>query len=80
MTLAFPHGFLDFLRKGDRRRHRVGDHELEPAGLERFNRALRELSPQAPAITMDQIAGAAKIKARKLRLTNKSEQKALSPY
>lgn len=59
MTLAFPHGFLDFLRKGDRRRHRVGDHELEPAGLERFNRALRELSPQAPAITMDQIAGAA---------------------
>lgn len=59
MQPAFPHGFLDFLRRPDRRRHRVGDYELEPAGLARFNRALRELDPCAPAITMDQVAGAA---------------------
>lgn len=59
MPSDFPHGFLDFLRRRDGRHHRVGDYELEPAGLERFNRALRELSRAAPAITMDQIAGAA---------------------
>ena len=59
MSLEFPHGFLDFLRRRDRRGHRVGDYELEPAGLACFNRALQALSPGAPAITMDQVAGAA---------------------
>jgi hypothetical protein len=42
MPSDFPHGFLDFLRRRDGRHHRVGDYELEPAGLERFNRALRD--------------------------------------
>lgn len=58
-SVTFPHGFLDFLSVSPGRRHRVGDLELEPARLETFNRALRDLSPEAPGITMDQIATAA---------------------
>ena len=58
-SITFPHGFLDFLNVSPGRRHRVGDYELEPARLETFNRALRALSPDAPGITMDQIATAA---------------------
>lgn len=58
-SITFPHGFLDFLNVSPGRRHRVGDYELEPERLETFNRALRALSPEAPGITMDQIATAA---------------------
>lgn len=58
-NITFPHGFLDFLRVSQGRRHTIGDYELEPVRLERFNRSLRELSPDAPAMTMDQIATAA---------------------
>lgn len=58
-SITFPHGFLDFLRVSQGRRHRIGDHELTPAGLDRFNQALRALSPEAPNMTMDQIASAA---------------------
>jgi hypothetical protein len=58
-SVTFPHGFLDFLRISQGRRHLVGDYELEPQRLERFNLALRELSPEAPAMTLDQIASAA---------------------
>lgn len=57
--LDFPHGFLDFLRVKHCRRNRIGDYELEPARMERFNSALRALSLEAPAVTMDQIVGAA---------------------
>jgi hypothetical protein len=56
---TFPHGFLDFLKVSQERRRSVGAYELQPSGLARFNRALRELSPQAPQLTMDQVAGAA---------------------
>lgn len=58
-SVTFPHGFLDFLRVSQGRRHTIGDYELEPARLARFNDALRELSPDAPAMTLDQIATAA---------------------
>ena len=58
-SVTFPHGFLDFLRISQGRRHRVGDYELEPARLDRFNQALLALSPEAPRVTMDQIASAA---------------------
>ena len=58
-SITFPHGFLDFLRVSQGRRHRVGDHELDPARLDHFNQALRALSPDAPSMTMDQIATAA---------------------
>lgn len=59
-SMTFPHGFLDFLKVSPGRRHHVGDYELEPQRLERFNQALRDLSPEAPAMTLDQIATAAK--------------------
>jgi len=58
-SVTFPHGFLDFLRISQGRRHRIGDYELEPSRLDRFNDALRTLSPEAPKMTMDQIASAA---------------------
>jgi hypothetical protein len=58
-SVTFPHGFLDFLRISQGRRHRIGDYELEPSRLDRFNEALRSLSPEAPKMTMDQIASAA---------------------
>jgi hypothetical protein len=58
-SMTFPHGFLDFLKISQGRRHLVGDYELEPQRLERFNQALRDLSPEAPAMTLDQIASAA---------------------
>jgi len=58
-SVTFPHGFLDFLHVSQGRRHTIGDYELEPARLDRFNHALRELSPDAPAMTLDQIASAA---------------------
>jgi len=56
---TFPHDFLDFLRMSERRPHRVGDYELDPACMARFNGALHELNPEAPEMTMDQIASAA---------------------
>jgi uncharacterized membrane protein YkvA (DUF1232 family) len=59
-SMTFPHGFLDFLKVSPGRRHHVGDYELEPHRLERFNQALHDISPEAPAMTMDQIASAAK--------------------
>ena len=58
-NVTFPHGFLDFLRISQGRRHRIGDYELQPSRLDRFNDALRALSPEAPKMTMDQIASAA---------------------
>ena len=57
--MTFPQGFLDFPKVGPGRRHRVGDHELDPRRLDDFNRVLCELSPQAPALTLDQVASAA---------------------
>ncbi len=59
-SMTFPHGFLDFLKVSPGRRHHVGDYELEPQRLERFNQALHDLSPEAPAMTLDQIASAGK--------------------
>jgi hypothetical protein len=56
---TFPRGFLDFLQVSQGRRHRVGTYEIERPRLERFNLALRELSPDAPRLTLDQIASAA---------------------
>lgn len=58
-SVTFPHGFLDFLKVSQGRRHRIGDYELTTAGLDRFNQTLRTLSPEAPNMTMDQIASAA---------------------
>lgn len=59
-SMTFPHGFLDFLKVSPGRRHHVGEYELQPHRLERFNKALRDLSPEAPAMTLDQVASAAK--------------------
>lgn len=47
---TFPHGFADFLPVSPGRRHHAGEHELRPDRLARFNQALHELSPEAPAI------------------------------
>ena len=58
-SVTFPHGFLDFLRVSQERRHRIGTCELQPARLERFNKALRAISPNAPNLTLDQMAAAA---------------------
>jgi hypothetical protein len=58
-SITFPQGFLDFLRVSQRRQQRIGDYELDPARLENFNRTLNDLSPNAPRMTMDQIAAAA---------------------
>jgi Uncharacterized conserved protein len=57
-SITFPHGFFDFLQVSQGRRHKLGDYELMPERLERFNQALRMLSPEAPSMTMDQIATA----------------------
>jgi len=56
---TFPRGFLDFLQVSRGRRHRVGTYEIERPRLERFNQALRQISPDAPNLTLDQIASAA---------------------
>lgn len=58
-SVTYPKGFLDFLTLTPTRGHRVGDHELSPVGLERLNAALRALSPESPALTLDQMATAA---------------------
>lgn len=59
-SMTFPHGFADFLKVSPGRRHHIGDHELRPEHLARFNQALRDLSPEAPAMSLDQIATAGK--------------------
>lgn len=56
--LTFPHGFMDFLKISEGRRHRIGDYDLDPARLDRFNDALHALSKEAPPVSMDQIASA----------------------
>lgn len=58
-SLTYPRGFLDFLTLTPKRGHRIGDYVLQPAGLERFNAALRALSPESPSLTLDQVATAA---------------------
>lgn len=57
-SVSFPHGFFDFLQVSQGRRHQLGDYVLEPQRLEVFNNALRSLSPEAPSLTLDQIATA----------------------
>lgn len=59
-SMTFPHGFSDFLKVSPGRRHHAGEYELQPELLERFNQSLRELSPEAPPLTLDQIASASK--------------------
>ncbi len=57
-SITFPHGFLDFLKVSPGRRHRIGEYELDPKQLETFNQALHALSPEAPALSLDQFAAA----------------------
>jgi hypothetical protein len=56
-SITFPNGFLDFLTDGDRR-HRLGDHEIDPNRLEHFNDVLHRISPDSPSLTQDQIVTA----------------------
>lgn len=58
-SMTFPQGFLDFLTLTPKRGHRIGDYEMQATGLARFNAALRELSPESPSLTLDQVATAA---------------------
>lgn len=58
-SVTYPKGFLDFLTLTPDRGHRVGDHELQADALARLNTALRALSPESPALTLDQMATAA---------------------
>ncbi len=58
-SMTFPHGFLDFLTLTPKRGHWIGDYEMQPARLERFNASLRALSPESPSLTLDQMATAA---------------------
>lgn len=58
-SLTYPHGFLDFLTAPARHGHRVGDYELQPSGLLRFNTALAAISPESPCLSLDQVATAA---------------------
>jgi uncharacterized membrane protein YkvA (DUF1232 family) len=53
------HGCFDFLNMKPRDGHRVGAHELRPGGLDRFNAVLHALSPDSPALNLDQMAWAA---------------------
>jgi len=57
-SASFPHDFLDFLPISPGRRHHIGDYALDAGRLDTFNRALHALSPEAPALTLDQIATA----------------------
>lgn len=57
-SLTYPQGFLDFLTLTPKRGHRIGDYEMQASGLERFNGALRALSPESPSLTLDQVASA----------------------
>lgn len=56
---TFPSGFLDFLTLTPKHGHRIGGYEMQAAGLERFNAALRALSPESPTLTLEQVATAA---------------------
>lgn len=56
---TYPHGFLDFLTLTPKRGHRIGNYELQQAGLDGFNQALRALSPESPSLTLDQMSTAA---------------------
>lgn len=58
-SITFPHGFLDFLNLSQGRRRHVGGYELQPDRLDRFNQALHQISPEAPAMTIDQMVSAA---------------------
>lgn len=58
-SLTYPHGFLDFLTVTPKRGHFVGDYMLQADGLQRFNAALRALSPESPSLSLDQMASAA---------------------
>lgn len=58
-SLTYPKGFLDFLTLTPKRGHRIGDYEMQASRLERFNAALRALSPESPTLTLDQVATAA---------------------
>jgi len=58
-SLTYPQGYLDFLSMTPKRGHRLGNYELQPEGLEKFNAALRALSPESPTLTLDQMASAA---------------------
>ena len=58
-SVTFPHGFLDFLTLAPQRSHTVAGFELDPDGLARFNAALYQLSPDAPRLTLEQMASAA---------------------
>lgn len=59
-NISFPHGFLDFLSQSPGRRHQIGDCDLSAERLAHFNAALRRISADAPPLTMDQIATAAR--------------------
>lgn len=58
-SITFPHGFLDFLTLTPQRSHTVGGFELEAQGLACFNAALHQLSPHAPALSLEQMTSAA---------------------
>jgi hypothetical protein len=58
-SLTYPQGFLDFLTASAGAGQRVGGYQLQHAGLQRFNRALHAISPQSPALTLEQMASAA---------------------
>lgn len=57
-SITFPNGFLDFLTDDGERRHCLGDHEIDPEGLQHFNDVLHAISPDSPALTQDQIVTA----------------------
>ncbi|CAN5672284.1 hypothetical protein BH23PSE2_BH23PSE2_08760 [soil metagenome] len=56
-SVTFPNGFLDFLTD-DGRRHRLGDHDIDPIRLQHFNDVLHSISPDSPGLTQDQIVTA----------------------
>ena len=59
-STTFPHGFLDFLTHSQDRRHTLDEYEIEPGRLQHFNGVLKQISVDAPALTMDQIVTAAR--------------------
>lgn len=58
-SLTYPQGFLDFLTNAGGGGQQVGGYQLQAAGLQRFNEALHAISPQSPALTLEQMATAA---------------------
>lgn len=59
-SITFPRGFLDFIALTPGRRQHIGDFELDPDRLIHFNAVLAHICAEAPPLSQDQLASAAR--------------------